>query len=123
MGANLAEMQLTSKFSKGIYFPLCIIDIYSKYTWVVPLNDKKNITITNASQKISGESGWIPNKICIDKGSEFYKWSMNSWLQDNDIEMIQNITKKNMLLLKNSLEPQKTKFTNVWLNTEKCLYQ
>ena len=38
---------------------------------------------------------------------------MNSWLQDNDIEMTQDITKKNLLLLKNSLEPQKTKFTNV----------
>ena len=123
MGANLADMQLTSKFSKGFYFWLCIIDICSKYIWVVPLKDKKSIAITNASEKISGGSGWIPKKIWIDKGSAFYKWSMNSWLQDNDIEMTQDITKKNLLLLKNSLEPQKTKFTNVWLNIEKCLYQ
>ena len=40
-GADLADMQLISKFNKGFRFLLCVIDIYSKYTWVVPLKDKK----------------------------------------------------------------------------------
>ena len=40
-GAELALMQLLSKFYKGICFLLCVIDIYSKYAWVVPLKDKK----------------------------------------------------------------------------------
>ena len=40
-------MQLISKFYKGIHF-LCVTDIYTKYAWVVPLKDKKGITITNA---------------------------------------------------------------------------
>ena len=40
-GAELAHMQLLSKFNKGIRFLLCVIDIYSKYAWVVPLKDKK----------------------------------------------------------------------------------
>ena len=40
-GAELAQMQLLSKFYKGICFLLCVIDIYSKYAWVVPLKDKK----------------------------------------------------------------------------------
>ena len=44
-------MQLTSKFNKGIPFLLCVIDIFSKYAWVIPLKDKKAITITNAFQK------------------------------------------------------------------------
>ena len=47
-GANLADMQLISKLNKGIRFLLCVIDIYSKYSWVIPLKDKKGITITNA---------------------------------------------------------------------------
>ena len=47
-GADLAHMQLISKFNKGFLFLLCVIDIYSKYAWVIPLNDKKAITITNA---------------------------------------------------------------------------
>ena len=51
LGAHLADMQLTSTFSKGICFLLCVIDIYSKYAWVIPLIDKKGITITNAFQK------------------------------------------------------------------------
>ena len=45
-------MQLISKFNKGLRFLLCVIDIFNKYTWVVPLKDKKGISITNAFQKI-----------------------------------------------------------------------
>ena len=40
-GAELADMQLLSKFNKGFRFLLCVIDIYSKYAWVFPLKDKK----------------------------------------------------------------------------------
>ena len=49
--ADLADMQLISKFNKGIRFLLCVIDIFSKYAGVIPLKDKKYITITNAYQK------------------------------------------------------------------------
>ena len=48
---NLASMQLTSKFNKGFRFLLCVIDICSKYAWVIPLKGKKGTTITNAFQK------------------------------------------------------------------------
>ena len=51
-GAYLADMQLNNKFNKGFRFLLCVIDIFSKYAWVVPLKDKKGIAITNAFQKI-----------------------------------------------------------------------
>ena len=40
-GADLADIQLASKFNKGIRFLLCVIDIFSKYAWVIPLKDKK----------------------------------------------------------------------------------
>ena len=43
--ADLADMQPISKFNKGFRFLLCVIDIYSKYTWVIPLKDKKGITM------------------------------------------------------------------------------
>ena len=42
-GADLADMQLISKYNKGIRFLLCVIDIFSKYAWVVPLKDKKKV--------------------------------------------------------------------------------
>ena len=71
-GADLADMQLISKFNKGFRFLLCVIDIFSKYTWVVPLKNKKGVSIVDAFQKILDESGCKPNKIWVDKGSEFY---------------------------------------------------
>ena len=71
-GADLADMQLISKFNKGFRLLLCVIDIFTKYAWVVPLKDKKGISIVNALQKILEESDRNPNKICVDKGSEFY---------------------------------------------------
>ena len=71
-------MQLISKFNKGFRFLLCVIDIFSKYAWVVPLKDKKGITITNAFQKILKESNRKTNKIWVDKGSEFYNSSFKN---------------------------------------------
>ena len=46
-GADLADMQLISKYHKGFRSLLCVIDIYSKEAWVIPLKDKKGVTITN----------------------------------------------------------------------------
>ena len=54
--ADSADMQLISKFSKGFRFLLCVINIFSKHTWIVPLKDKKGISIVNAFQKIIKES-------------------------------------------------------------------
>ena len=51
------------------------------------LKDKKGITITNAFQKIFKESNRKPNRILVDKGSEFYNRSIKSWLQKNTIGM------------------------------------
>ena len=69
--ADLADMQLISKFNKGFKFLLCVIDIYSKYGWVVPLKDKKGVSIVNAFQSILRKSNRKPNKILVDKGGEF----------------------------------------------------
>ena len=47
MGTDLADMQLISKYNKRIKFLLCVIDIFSKCAWVVPLKDKKGIVNAN----------------------------------------------------------------------------
>ena len=80
-------MQLINQFDKRICFLLCVIDIFSKYAWIIPLKDKKGITITNAFQNILKESNRTSNKIWVDKGNEFYNRSVKSWLEKNDIEM------------------------------------
>ena len=86
-GADLADMQLITKFNKGFRSLLCFIDIFSKYPWVVPLKNKKGISIVDAFQKISNDSYRKPNKIWVDKGSEFHNNVLKKWLKDNDIEM------------------------------------
>ena len=65
-------MQLINKYKKGIRFSLCVIDIFSKYAFVVPLKDKKDITSTNAFQGILNNSKRKRNKIWVDQGSEFF---------------------------------------------------
>ena len=80
-------MQLLNKHNKAIKYLRCVIDIFSKYAWVVPLKDKKGVTITNAFQQIFDKSGFKPNKIWVDQGGEFYNNSFKKWLKDNDIEM------------------------------------
>ena len=66
----------------------CVIDIYSKYTWVIPLKDKNDTTITNVFQNNLDESGRKPNIIWVYKGSEFYNRSMKSWLGDNGMKVL-----------------------------------
>ena len=61
-GVDLADMQLLSKYNKGTKYLLCIINLFSKYAWVVPLKDKKGSSIVNAFQKIISE-GRKPHKI------------------------------------------------------------
>ena len=97
-------MQLISRFNKGFRFLLCFIDIFSKYSWVIPLKDKKGISIVNAFQKIFKKSDRRPNKIWVDKGSEFYNNSFKKWLKDDNIEMYSIHNEENQLLLKDLLE-------------------
>ena len=56
-------MELINKYNKGIRYLLCVIDIISKYAWVVPLKDKKGVTIVNIFQNILDSSKRKPNKI------------------------------------------------------------
>ena len=44
-GADLADMQLISKFNKGFRFLLCVIEIYSKFAWVIYLKGKKELQL------------------------------------------------------------------------------
>ena len=86
-GADLADMQSLSKKNKGIKYLLCVIDLFSKYAFVVPLKDKKGFSVTNAFNKIIKQSERKPNKIWVDQGSEFYNHIFKRWLLRNNIIM------------------------------------
>ena len=64
-------MQSLRKYNKGIQYLLCAIDLFSKYAWIVPLKEKRGITIVNAFQKIISK-GRKPNKIWVNQDGEFY---------------------------------------------------
>ena len=76
-------MKLISKYNKELQFSLCVIDIYNKRTWLVPLKDWKDTTITNVFQNFLDKLKRKPNKVLVDKSSEI----MKSLLQDNNIEI------------------------------------
>ena len=61
-GVDLAHMQSLSRKNKGIQYLLCAINLYSKYAFIIPLKDKKGITIVNAFNKIIKQSNRKPKK-------------------------------------------------------------
>ena len=65
---------------------LCAIGLFCKYAWVVPLKDKRGITVVNAIQKIISKES-KPNKIWVDQGGEFYNKFFKRFLKINNIEM------------------------------------
>ena len=86
-GVDLADMQSLSKYSKGIKYLLCAIDLISKYAWVVPLKDKRGIIIENTFQKILNSSNRKPNKMWVDQGGEFHNKLLKRSLKINNVEM------------------------------------
>ena len=110
--SDLADMQLISKFDKGFKFLLCVTDIYSKYAWIVPLKDKKGVSIVNAFQSILKKSNRIPNKIWVDKGGEFYNRLMKSSLEKNDIEMYSTHNEGKPVVAERFIRTIKTRSTN-----------
>ena len=125
-------MQLISKFNKGFRFLLCVIDIFSKYAWVVPLKDKKGITIINAFQKILNDSGRRqgqskrrkPNKIWVDKGSKSYNNSFKKWLKDNDIKIYSTHNEGKSVAAERFIRTLKTQISKYMTSVlKKCVYQ
>ena len=86
-GVDLADMQSLSRKNNGIIYLLCVINLYSKYTFVILLKNKKGINILNAFDKIIKQYHRKPNKIWVDQGGEFYNNIFKKWLSDNDIIM------------------------------------
>ena len=70
-GIDLADMSLISRFNKGIKYFLCVIDLFSRYSWVIPLKDKKEESIVERFKKILIDTNKKANKRWVDNGKEF----------------------------------------------------
>ena len=67
---------------------LCVLDVFTKYSWDKPLKDKKYKAVPNAFIKMVNKSNRKSNKIWVDQVREFYNKLMQKWLDNNDILMI-----------------------------------
>ena len=103
--ADLANMELISKYNKRAKFLLCVIDIYSKCAWVSHWETRKLLqSLTHFKQ-----SGCKWNQIWFDRDSEPYNRSLRSWLQANDIKMYPTHNKRMSPVAERFIETLKNK--------------
>ena len=121
-GVDLADMQSLSRKNKGIKYLLCAIDLYNKYAFVIPLKDKKGISIVNAFNKIIKQSNRKPNKIWVDQGGEFYNNIFEKWLSDNDINMYSTYNEGKSVVAERFIRTLKNKLYKHLTATDKNVY-
>ena len=121
-GVDLADMQSLSRKNKGIKYLLCVIDLFSKYAFVVPLKDKKGISIVNAFDKIIKQYNRKPNKIWVDQGSEFYNRDFKKWLSDNNIIMYSTYNEGKSVVTGRFIRTLKNKLYKHMTTTSKNVY-
>ena len=120
-GIDLADVSLISKFNNGIKYLLCVIDLFSRYSWVIPLTNRKGDSIVEGLKKILNTSNRKLNKIWVDNGKEFYN---DKFLKENETEMYSTFNKGKSVVaerfiktLKNKIYKQMTFIgKNVYLN-------
>ena len=115
-------MQLISKYNKGIRYLLCVIDLFSKYAWVVSLKDKKEVSIVNAFQKILDSLKRKTNKIWVDQGSEFYNNAFKKFLKDNDISMYSTYNEGKSVVAERFIKTLKNKIYKHMTAISKIVY-
>ena len=112
-------MQSLNKYNKGIKYLLCAVDLFSKYAWVVPLKDKRGISI--AFQKIISE-GRKPNKIWVDQGGEFYNNLFKRFLKINNIEMYSTYNEGKSVVAERFIRTLKNKIFKYMTAVSKNVY-
>ena len=81
--ADLVEMIPLARYNKGYKYLLMVIDVFSKYGWIVPLKTKTGVEVANAFEKLFKER--IPARLWTDKGREFYNKTMKELLNKKKI--------------------------------------
>ena len=98
--ADLVDMQAFSKFNRGIKYLLAVIDVFSKYGYLIPLKDKTGKSVASALKTIFKERK--PEKMWVDKGKEFY---------NKDV--------KELIELYSTENEEKSSVVEIWIKTMK----
>ena len=121
-GVDLADMQSLSRKNKGIKYLLCAVDLYSKYAFVIPLENKKGISVTNGFNKIIKQSNVKSNKIWVDQGGEFYNNVFKKWLSDNNIIMYSTYNEGKSVVAERFIRTLKSKLYKLMAAIGKNVY-
>ena len=121
-GVDLADMQSLSRKNKGIKYLSCVIDLYSKYAFVIPLKDKKGISILNGFDKIIKQYNRKSNQIWVDQGGEFYNNIFKKWLSDNDIIMYSTYNEGKSVVAERFIRTLKSKLYKHMTAIDKNVY-
>ena len=100
---------------------MCAIDLFCKYAQVVPLKDKRRITIVNVFQKIISK-GRKPNRIWVDQGGEFYNWLFNRFFKINSIEIYSTYNEGKSIVAERFIRTLKNKISKHMTTVSKNIY-
>ena len=120
-GADLADMQSLSKYNKVIKYLLCAIDLFSKYGWLVPLKDKRGISIVNQFQNIISKRR-KSNKIWVDQGGRFCNKHFKRFLKINKFEMYSTYNQGKSALAKRFIRTLKNKIFKRFATVSENVY-
>ena len=101
-------MQQFSKWNKGYRYLVMVLDLFSKYGWIVPLKDKKGETVTEAFKTIFKKAR-KPQYLWTDKGKEYYNKHMKERLEKNGITLYSPRMRNNLVFVKDGTVQLKPK--------------
>ena len=104
--ADLVEVGKLAKFNKGYKYLLTVIDIFSKYGWMLPIKNKTGECVAQALNIIF-QQGRSPSRLWTDKGKEFYNRN------------VQNLLDKYKILLYSTENEEKASVVERWNRTMK----
>ena len=96
--------------------------MYSKYAFVIPLKDKKGISIINGFNKIIKKSNRKPNETWVDQGGEFYNNVFKKWLSSNNIIMFSTYNEGKSVVAERFIRTLKNKLHKHMTATGKNVY-
>ena len=115
--ADLVDMQMFSKFNHGVNYLLAVIDVFSKYGWLIPLKDKTGKSVASVFKTIFEERK--PEKMWVDKGKEFYNKDVKDLIElySTENEEKSSVVEKWIRTMKEKMWKYfSAKSTNVYIN-------